>query len=159
MDLFNLTVAKKLAGGGGGGLDILATQSLGEVNVSSTTEINIGKAINNIPIEGYAYFFVVVSSDIVKTSDHAATITFYVKDGSSKMFAPLINYGFKSDGQLTLKSFPTGTQTMGIYPSVSSSDTKMNLSMYARYSATYTGTIDSNYTVYVFGMKRSSIIQ
>lgn len=144
----------------GGGLELLSEQPLGDISTSSTSEITVGSQFE-VPTNGiYRYFYIVAVANTVKTGGyHAATVTLYVKAGNaSRIYEPRINYWYTSSGNRSALTLPTGTVPYGIYPSVAASDVKLTITMKAKYSNSYTQTIDNNYTVYVYGVKETDIL-
>ena len=145
---------------GGGGLELLAEQSLGDISTSSTSEITVGTQFE-VAIDGiYNYIFIVAKSNTAKASHHGATVAIFEKSGNaSRLYTPHVNYIYNSSGALVALTNPTGTLSYGIYPSVAASIVKLNITMKAKYHSSYTQTIDNNYTVYVYGVKETDILR
>ena len=150
-------------GGGGGGLTLLKTTSLGSLSTSSTSATDTGKSMTLTNYNDYDMLLVDVSVDTSTNNRHTSTVTTVYVTGTSNV-ATKNNYSvstYKWNSRLSSGTGVTRTSTSayGIYVnSASVSNSTMTLTFYYRYSSTYTGTINGNYTARVYGVKLYELI-
>ena len=168
MDLFDLAVANKLAGGGGGGggggLDLIATKSIGHITQSSTTATDTGQSVVIDDVNAYDILLVVVSADNPVANSHVGTmrpITLTagsdvdIKNGRNLDNACL-NFSNIATGKTVSKANKSAN---GIFPyDVTVASGKITIPIYSQYNSTYTGTIDNDYTVRVYGVNIVNLI-
>lgn len=165
-DVTNLAelVVNVSGGGGGSGLTLLATKSLGTISTSSTTAADTGQTVS-VPDAG-DYDFLIVQTYRQKTnSRHLCTIavielysTSDAEDGRSSATIATAKMNMKVDATGHVGS-RVGTTAYGIYPnSCSLSGGDGTLAMYQRYNSTSTGTINGSYTTDVYGINMLDLI-
>ena len=151
-------------GGGGSGLDLLTTLSMGTINATNTQAADTGKIISVSGINSYDALIVETSVDIKINNHHAATIAYIWLTASSNiatkngtaMASAKWNCKLSGNGTPTTRS---STTAYGIYPysATVNSDT-VTIQMYQRYNSTQTGTINNSYTARVYGLKLYDLI-
>ena len=152
------------SGGGGSGLTLLATLSMGTISTSSTQAANTNKSISVSGINSYDALVVETSVNTKTNSRHAATIGFIWLTASSAVGTK--DAGTIATAKWNCKLSSTGTATTrssttayGIYPySVTISNGTATIPMYQRYNSTQTGTINGTYTARVYGLKLYDLI-
>lgn len=156
--------------GGGSGLTLLGTQSVGSVSTSSTTAADTGVSIT---VKGiYAYDLLICECSVNSTTNNRHTATTRLvwltassnvdtKDGATLATATW-NSKLSSNGTATTRS---NTTAYGVYANactVSAGGTGDNgqavITIYRRYNSTYTGTINGTYTMRVYGVKIHDLI-
>lgn len=152
-------VTGTMAAGGGPGV-LLATQSLGTISTSSTSETAIGQTISLTGIHTYDILLVATTVDTLVSNRHIATFKLIELTGSTtvrqknatNVSSPRINMKRSSSDVTTSAS---STTDYGIYPKPSSigSGGTLTLTMYSKYNSTQTGTINGSYTTKVYGIK------
>ena len=151
-------------GGGGSGLDLLATLSMGTISTSSTQAADTGKSISVSGINSYDALIVETSVNTKTNNRHACTTAFIWLTASStigtKNGGTIVgnkwNCKLSSNGTATSRQ---GTTAYGIYPnSISISNGTATIPMYQRYNSTSTGTINGTYTARVYGLKLYDLI-
>lgn len=146
------------SGGGGSGLTLLATKSLGTISTTATSATDTGQTVTVTEYGPYDLLIVEVSADTQINGRHAATISpvylYNMYDISTKQSATILtrmNAKWSSSGML---SSATSSSGYGIYVyNAAISNGTVTLTMYMRYSSTYTGTINNAYTARVYGVK------
>ncbi len=164
-DVTNLAqLIVNVSGGGGSGLTLLATKSLGTISTSSTTATDTGQTVS-VPDAG-DYDFLIVQTYRQKTnSRHLCTIavielysTADAAAGRSSATIATAKMNMKVDSSGYVGS-RVGTTAYGIYPnSCSISGGDGTLAMYQRYNSTSTGTINGSYTTDVYGVNMLNLI-
>lgn len=165
-DVTNLAqlVVNVSGGGGGSGLTLLATKSLGTISTSSTTAADTGQTVS-VPDAG-DYDFLIVQTYRQKTnSRHLCTIavielysTADAAAGRSSATIATAKMNMKVDATGHVGS-RVGTTAYGIYPnSCTISGGDGTLAMYQRYNSTSTGTINGSYTTDVYGVNMLNLI-
>ena len=150
--------------GGGGGLPLLATLSLGTISTSSTTATDTGKSISVSSINNYDLLIFEASVDTVTNNRHTATAnaifltassTVGTKDGGGIATATW-NAKISSTGTTSTRQ---GTTKYGIYANaVTVSNGTATITIYRRYNSTSTGTINGAYTARVYGVNLYDLI-
>ena len=151
-------------GGGGSGLDLLATLSMGTISTSSTQAASTGKTVSVSGVNSYDALVVETSVNTKTNGRHAATIGFIwltassavgTKDAGTIATAKW-NCKLSSSGTATTRA---STTAYGIYPySITISSGTASIPMYQRYNSTQTGTINGTYTARVYGLKLYDLI-
>lgn len=145
------------ASGGGSGLTLLATKSLGTISTSSTTATDTGQTVSVPNAKDYDLLIVVTAC--TKTNNrHWCTeglIWLYnssdITNGrnAATVYTTRQNWRVSSSAVVTSR-----TNSYGIYAnSCSLSNGTATLAMYQRYQSSSTGTINGNYTTKVYGVK------
>lgn len=156
----NGTKTQGTASGGGGGLGtLLGTYNIGAISTSSTSATSTGKSMTVSGCNGYNLLIIVCRTDSVVNSRHYMTVRTVLLNGSSN--AGTINgttiatatQHFKASSSGVLSS-RGGTTPYGVYPnSCSVGSGTATIEFYQRYNSTSTGTLNGNYTAYVYGVK------
>ena len=151
---------------GGGGLTLLATQSLGSQSITSTSSTNLNKSVSVTGYDPYDALVVITSRDssISTNGYHLATVrVIYLVASASlstKTNTSLPNgaQNFKNVSSST-PGATASTSPYGIYPnSAPISNSTITIAMYGRYNNNNTGTINGNYTTRVYGVKYADLI-
>lgn len=159
-------VTVNVSGGGGGIGTLIATKSFKNVSCSSSTA---GEAIGTVNLAqlqhtDYDLLIVETSADTPEIGKMIATvgvIMLYGSQGYAMRGQTLIPKGYWTCYIYSTAQTPSraGTTAYGIYPgSVSFPNGIMNISMFAKYSSTYTHTIDGDYTTRVYGVNLYDLI-
>lgn len=152
------------ASGGGGGLTLLATKSLGSLSTSSTSASDTGK---NIEVTGYANYDVLVvdvSVDSITNNRHTSTVSMVYVTGTSNVNTKNTYAVGSNKWNSKVNSSGTGStrqssSAYGIYANAASvSNNKMTITFYYRYNSNNTGTINGTYTARVYGLKLYDLI-
>lgn len=139
---------------GGGEPTLLATVRLEDMNITQTTATSTGGTFR-VPLEEAKLtplIMVVVKADSQVADHHYATISYlYAQtDGDPLAYGDTTNYYADSSNKLNIS---VNTSSYGFYPSLGSkSGGKRVVNIMARYSNTYTKTIDNDYAVEVYGI-------
>lgn len=176
MNLYDTLLAKALSGsggGGGGGSDpvLLATESLGHVATSSTSATNLQSVTINLKdadagIDSYGNYDLLVAIASINSAPsagkHIKTVTFIVTAGDSNAETHNTSYclaeNFKESADGIAQSRINNTK-YGVYVNiVSTTSTGIKLDLQSKYNGNYTGTIDDDYTLRVYGVDLSGII-
>ena len=176
MDLYDILVAKAISGsgggGGGGGATLLYTESLGTLEITGTSTVEVGTITLDLKdteagvdrFGNYDLLFVDVSSDSEpQIGYHIKTITPCIVYGdtnaenrNSAIVPAALNYKLYTDGNVVSRA---GVSKYGIYVNIiSTTSTGITISLQAKYSGTHTATINSAYTARVYGLKWADII-
>lgn len=159
---------------GGGGTDslvLLKTESLGYLNITSTSAISLEKSIVVNNLGGYDVLYIIVSADTIVTtpsqlaasvsyvwltsSDYTTTIT-----GTSRS-SVIWNMKCQDNGGVRYSQRRTASTAYGIYvysATFSSDDGSVTMPLYGKKNSTATGNIDGNYTARVYGLKIRDLI-
>ena len=159
-----ITTGTNSGDGGGSGLALLATLSMGTISTTNTQATDTGKSISVSGINSYDALIVETSVDTKTNNRHAATIGFIwltassavgTKNGGTIATAKW-NCKLSSNGTATTRA---GTTAYGIYPySITINSGTATIPMYQRYNSTSTGTINGSYTARVYGLKLYDLI-
>lgn len=147
------------SGGGGGFGELLSTYNIGTISTSSTSAATTGKSMTVSNLNGYNFLIIICKTASVTNSRHYMTVRSVLLNGSSN--SATINgttiatasqhYKASSSGVLSSRG---GTTPYGVYPnSCSVSNGTATIEFYQRYNSTSTGTVNGNYTAYVYGFK------
>lgn len=154
-----------VSGGGGSGLTLLGTLSVGTISTSSTTDTDTGKSITVKGIYDYDLLICQCSVGTKTNGRHVvstrlcwltASSAIATKNGGTFATATW-NVKLSSSGTATSRS---NTTPYGVYAkaiTVSAGNTGDNgqgvITIYQRYNSTQTGTINGTYTMRVYGVK------
>lgn len=156
-----------VSGGGGGIGALIATESIGHIQTTSTTATDTGKTVHIETVFPYDFLIVLATAETLSADHHLETCTFIAlpKDQNlARINVPSIfpnkgNYRVASDGT---RSSKFGTAAYGIYVNamtfINASTGEASLQMYQRYSANNTFSIDDNYTVRVYGVNLHDLL-
>lgn len=158
-DVTNLAqLIVNVSGGGGSGLTLLGTTSMGTISTSSTSAADTGKTVTATGATSYD-LLVVITSCTKTNSRHWATIGLIELYNSSTATSPNTasistnKYNYKVSSTGTVQS-RCGTTAYGIYPNACTfSSSNATITLYQRYNNTSTGTINGSYTAKVYGVK------
>lgn len=147
-----------VSGGGGSGLALLGTTSLGTISTSSTSAADTGKTVTATGATSYD-LLIVITSCTKTNSRHWATIGLIELYNSSNATTPNTasistnKYNYKVGSTGTVQS-RCGTTAYGIYPNACTfSSNNASITLYQRYNNSSTGTINGTYTTKVYGVK------
>lgn len=150
--------------GGGGGLTLLKTTSLGSLSTSSTSSTDTGKTMTVTGYNDYDLLIVDVSVDSVTNGRHTSTVSTVFLTGTSNVTTKNTYTVGSNKWNSKLNSSGTGstrqsTSAYGIYVnSATVSGSTMTLAFYYRYNNNNTGTINGTYTARVYGVKLYDLI-
>lgn len=163
MDLFDLAIASKLSGGGGGGggdfATLLKTWDVGHIKHTATSATDLGQE-TTVNVEGYDVLLSVAVSDSTDNAYHVLSVVSNNLYGSyrdipSKSYTTANGPIFKR----TSSGYQTTSNMQGVWGAVTGvTDNIATVKLYGRFNSTNTGTIDANYTVYLFGLDFSKFI-
>lgn len=142
----------------GFGMELLATYSVGEENITATSATDLSKSVY-VP-NADSYDLLIVMTYCQKTnSRHWCTIglieLYNTTDATSRTSSSIstnkYNYKVTSDGTVQSRC---GTTAYGIYPySCSVNNKAATINLYGRYNNNSTGTINGTYTTKVYGAR------
>ena len=164
-DVTNLAqVVVNVSGGGGSGLTLLKTTSLGSISYSSTSAADTGKTMTVTGYNDYDVLIVDVSVNTNTNSRHTSTVSMVYLTGTSNVgtkntYAVGSNKWNSKLGSTGTGSTRQSTTAYGIYVySATVSSSTMTLAFYNRYNSNNTGTINGTYTARVYGVKLYDLI-
>ena len=152
------------SGGGGSGLTLLKTTSLGTLSTSSTSATDTGKTMTVTGYNDYDVLVVDVSVDSVTNGRHTSTVSMVYLTGTSNVstkntYAVGSNKWNSKRSSSGTGSTRQSTSAYGIYAySATVSSSTMTISFYYRYNSNNTGTINGTYTARVYGLKLYDLI-
>ena len=152
------------SGGGGSGLTLLKTTSLGTLSTSSTSATDTGKTMTVTGYNDYDVLVVDVSVDSVTNGRHTSTVSMVYLTGTSAVTTKNTYTVGGNKWNSKLSSSGTGstrqsTSAYGIYVNAATvSSSTMTLTFYYRYNSNNTGTINGTYTARVYGLKLYDLI-
>lgn len=152
------------SGGGGSGLTLLKTTSLGTLSTSSTSAADTGKSMTVTDYNDYDLLIVDVSVDSVVNNRHTSTVSLIFLTGTSNVttkntYAVGSNKWNSKCGSTGTASTRQSTTAYGIYAySATVSNNTMTIPFYYRYNSNNTGTINGTYTARVYGVKLYDLI-
>ena len=152
------------SGGGGSGLTLLKTTSLGTLSTSSTSATDTGKTMTVTGYNDYDVLVVDVSVDSVTNGRHTSTVSMVYLTGTSAVTTKNTYAVGGNKWNSKLSSSGTGstrqsTSAYGIYVNAATvSSSTMTLTLYYRYNSNNTGTINGTYTARVYGLKLYDLI-
>ena len=141
-----------------GGLQLLATKSLGTLSTSGTSVVNTDKTMTVPNWTNYDVLVVYVYRSTAAAGYHRATIqpmSVYLS-ATSATTKSIGNNGWilnirRDDNNVELGS--SGTSGYGVYVGDTNTSNGLVLTFYMRYNIASTGTIDGKYTAKVYGIK------
>ena len=151
-------------GGGGSGLTLLKTYSLGTLSTSSTSAADTGKSMTVTGYNDYDLLVVDVSVDTPTNGRHTSTVSFVLLTGTSNVGTKNTYTVASNKWNSKLSSNGTGstrqsTSAYGVYVNAASvSGSTMTLTFYYRYNSNSTGTLNGTYTARVYGVKLYDLI-
>lgn len=162
MDLFDLAIASKLSGdgGGGGGMTLLQTVDCGHLKTSSTSATDTGISAD-VDVTGYDELVSVSVSNATDTGYHKATIAFTTIYGSNRN-SPNRNYALLNGivFKITSTGYQTASAPQGVWAVINGiADGIATVNVNMRYNSTNTGTIDGDYTLYLYGIDGLSFVK
>lgn len=152
------------SGGGGSGLTLLKTTSLGTLSTSSTSAADTGKSVTVTGYNDYDLLIVDVSVDSAVNNRHTSTVSLILLTGTSNVTTKNTYTVGSNKWNSKLSSSGTGstrqsTTAYGIYAnSASVSSGTMTIPLYYRYNSNSTGTLNGTYTARVYGVKLYDLI-
>ena len=152
------------ASGGGSGLTLLKTTSLGTLSTSSTSATDTGKTMTVTGYNDYDVLVVDVSVDSLTNGRHTSTVSMVYLTGTSNVstkntYAVGSNKWNSKRSSSGTGSTRQSTSAYGIYVNAATvSSSTMTLTFYYRYNSNNTGTINGSYTARVYGLKLYDLI-
>lgn len=164
-DVTNLaSLVVNVSGGGGSGLTLLKTTSLGTLSTSSTSAADTGKSITVTGYNDYDLLIVDVSVDTPTNGRHTSTVSMILLTGTSNVntkntYTVVSNKWNSKRSSSGTGSTRQGTTAYGIYAySATVSNGTMTIPFYYRYNSNSTGTLNGTYTARVYGVKLYDLI-
>ncbi len=151
-------------GGGGSGMPLIKTYSLGTLATTSTSATPINKSTTISEYNDYDALVVDVSVDTQTNGRHTSTVSIIFITGTSNVTTKNTVAVATNKWNSQLNSSGTGftSQTgssYGIYPSnVTLSNGTLTIPFFYRYNPTNTGTINGSYTARIYGLKLYELI-
>ena len=152
------------SGGGGSGLTLLKTTSLGSLSTSSTSAADTGKSMTVTGYNDYDLLVVDVSVDTPTNGRHTSTVSLVLLTGTSSVGTKNTYTVGSNKWNSKLSSSGTGstrqsTSAYGVYVNAATvSNSTMTLTFYYRYNSNNTGTLNGSYTARVYGLKLYDLI-
>lgn len=152
------------SGGGGSGLTLLKTTSLGTLSTSSTSASDTGKSITVTGYNDYDLLIVDVSADTPTNGRHTSTVSMILLTGTSNVntkntYTVVSNKWNSKRSSSGTGSTRQSTTAYGVYAnSATVSGTTMTIPFYYRYNSNSTGTLNGTYTARVYGVKLYDLI-
>ena len=152
------------SGGGGSGLTLLKSTSLGTLSTTSTSATDTGKSMTVTGYNDYDVLVVDVSVDTATNNRHTSTVSQVILTGTSNVTTKNTytvgsnkwNSKLSSSGTASTRQ---STSAYGIYVNAATvSGTTMTITFYYRYNSNNTGTINNSYTARVYGLKLIDLI-
>ena len=144
-----------VSGGGDSRFDLFHTISLGTISTTSTSETFYQRY--ELPsIDDYDALFSICTADTVGVDCHAGTTSITLlsgrRDHKDASIVPNHKINYFVDASGIWKSFTNGT-AYGVYTKYGTYSSKPCLNVYTKYNSNYTKTINSTYTMRVYGLK------
>ena len=152
------------SGGGGSGLTLLKTTSLGTLSTSSTSAADTGKSLTVTGYGDYDLLVVDVSVDTPTNGRHTSTVSMILLTGTSNVgtkntYTVVSNKWNSKLGSTGTGSTRQSTTAYGIYAnSATVSSGTMTIPLYYKYNSNNTGTLNGAYTARVYGVKLYDLI-
>lgn len=152
------------SGGGGSGLTLLKTTSLGTLSTTSTSAVDTGKSLTVTGYADYDLLIVDVSVDSPVNGRHTSTVSMILLTGTSRVETKNTYTVVGNKWNSKLSSSGTGstrqsTTAYGIYAySASVSSGTMTIPLYYRQNSNSTGTLNGTYTARIYGVKLYDLI-
>ena len=153
--------------GGGGGLTLISTTSLGSLSTSSTSATNTNKTVSlssSTNWDDYDLLIVDISVDTATNNRHTSTVSFVIITGTSSVGTKNTYTVGSNKWNSKLSSSGTGstrqsTTAYGVYVnSASVSSGTLSMPIYYRYNSNSTGTLNGSYTARVYGVHLYDLI-
>lgn len=147
------------SGGGGSGLTLLKTTSLGSLQTSSTSASDTGKTLTLTGYNDYDLLVVDISVDTMTNGRHTSTVSMVLLTGTSSVSTKNTYTVVSNRWNSKLSSSGTGstrqsTTAYGVYVNAASvSGSTMTMTIYYRYNNNSTGTLNGSYTARIYGVK------
>ena len=151
-------------GGGGSGLTLLKTYSMGSLSTTSTSAADTGKTTTLTGYNDYDVLVVDVSVDSPTNNRHTSTVSMVYLTGTSNVTTKNTYTVGSNKWNSRLSSSGTGstrqsTTAYGIYVNTATvSSSTMTLTFYYKYNNNNTGTINGSYTARIYGLKLYDLI-
>lgn len=156
--------------GGGGVGTLLATESLGHIRVTSSSAVSLGKTIilDGADALSYDLLLVIITADEATPGRHLATASMMLvygtdnrEDGKAGYSAYDVNnrWNAKVNVQGNISTSQSGRGLHASSGSVSLTDETITITLSGVYHSTQTGTIDNDYTAYVYGVNLYELLQ
>ena len=152
------------SGGGGSGLTLLKTTSLGALQTSSTSAADTGKTLTLTGYNDYDLLVVDISVDTTTNGRHTSTVSMVLLTGTSSVETKNTYTVVSNKWNSKLSSSGTGstrqsTTAYGVYVNAASvSGSTMTMTIYYRYNNNSTGTLNGNYTARIYGVKLYDLV-
>lgn len=155
------------SGGGGSGLTLLQTTSIGALSTSSTSAADTGKTItlaSSTNFTDYDLLIVDISVNTTTNGRHTSTVSMVLLTGTSSVDTKNTYTVGSNKWNSKLSSSGTGstrqsTTAYGVYINAASvSSGTMTMTVYYRYNSNSTGTLNGTYTARVYGVKLYDLI-
>ena len=166
-DVTNLASLVVNVSGGGGGLTLIQTTSLGSLSTSSTSATDTGKTVSlasSTNWDDYDLLLVDISVDTKTNGRHTSTVSFVILTGTSNVTTKNTytvggNKWNSKLGSTGTASTRQSTSAYGVYiNAASASSNTLTLTVYYRYNNNSTGTLNGTYTARVYGIKLIDMI-
>lgn len=166
-DVTNLASLVVNVSGGGGGLTLIQTTSLGSLSTSSTSATDTGKTVSlasSTNWNNYDLLLVDISVDTTTNGRHTSTVSFVILTGTSNVTTKNTytvggNKWNSKLGSTGTASTRQSTSAYGVYINAASvSNNTLTLTVYYRYNNNSTGTLNGTYTARVYGIKLIDMI-
>ena len=166
-DVTNLASLVVNVSGGGGGLTLIQTTSLGSLSTSSTSATDTGKTVSlasSTNWDDYDLLLVDISVDTKTNGRHTSTVSFVILTGTSNVTTKNTytvggNKWNSKLGSTGTASTRQSTSAYGVYiNAASASNNTLTLTVYYRYNNNSTGTLNGTYTARVYGIKLIDMI-
>lgn len=154
-------------GGGGGGLTLINTTSIGALSTTSTSGVDTGKTISLASTTGwqdYDLLIVDISVNTTTNGRHTSTVSFVLLTGTSNVATKNTYTVGSNKWNSKLGSTGTGstrqsTTAYGVYINAASvSSNTLTMTVYYKYNNNSTGTLNGTYTARVYGVKLYDLI-
>lgn len=155
------------ASGGGGGLTLIQTTSLGTLSTSSTSGTDTGKTItlaSSTNFTNYDLLIVDISVDTPTNGRHTSTVSQVLLTGTSNVntkntYTVVSNKWNSKRSSSGTASTRQSTTAYGVYVNAATvSNNTMTMTVYTKYNNNSTGTLNGTYTARVYGVKLYDLI-
>lgn len=153
--------------GGGGGLTLINTTSIGALSTTSTSGVDTGKTISLASTTGwqdYDLLIVDISVNTTTNGRHTSTVSFVLLTGTSSVdtkntYTVASNKWNSKLGSTGTGSTRQSTTAYGVYINAASvSSNTLSMTVYYKYNNNSTGTLNGTYTARVYGVKLYDLI-
>ena len=162
-----LTQGTNSGGGGSDRLVLLQTTSIGTLSTSSTSAADTGKKVtlaSTTNWDDYDILLVDISVDTTTNGRHTSTVSGVLLTGTSNVstkntYTVMGNKWNSKRSSSGTASTRQSTSAYGVYINAASvSSGTLTLTVYYRYNANSTGTLNGTYTARVYGIKLIDLI-